>query len=382
MESWRRTSIYAIAWKETLKIRRNRQLLVSIIAFPIMMLILYGFGMRFDVNGVPLAVLDYDGSQTSRDFTRRFFASNYFVRAADVTSYQELQKLLDSSVARIGVVIPPDFGRKIRLREKVAVQTLVDGTDSNTAQIALGYFTGIAQAYSVEILMEQLRQISYPPPFAIPALQTAPRVWYNPDLLSSHFVVPGIIAIIMMMVGAILTAITIVQEKEFGSIEQLIASPLRPVELVAGKLIPYLVLAMLDMILIIAVAYLVFEVPIKGSFLLLFGMGLLYMAVVLGMGVVVSTMARTVQAAMMGAFLMSMLPSILLSGFVFPLENMPAVLQGLSYLVPARYFLEIIRGIYLKGTGLAAFWPQVAALAAFAVLMLAVSTLRFKKRLE
>jgi ABC-2 type transport system permease protein len=382
VQSLRRSAIYAIAWKETLKIRRNRQLLVSIIVFPIMMLILYGFGMRFDVNGVPLAVLDYDNSQTSRDFVRRFFVSNYFVRAADVSSYDELQKLLDSSAARIGVVIPPEFGRKIHLREKVAVQTLVDGTDSNTAQIALGYFTGIAQSYSVDILMERLRQITYPPPFSIPSLKVESRVWYNPDLLSSHFVVPGIIAIIMMMVGAILTAITIVQEKEFGSLEQLIASPLRPFELVTGKLIPYLVLAMLDMMLIVAVAYVVFEVPIKGSFILLFCMGLLYMANVLGMGVVISTMADTVQSAMLVAFLMSMLPAILLSGFVFPLENMPALLQGLSYIVPARYFLEIIRGIYLKGTGLATFWPQVLFLVGFAVMMLTISTLRFKKRLE
>jgi ABC-2 type transport system permease protein len=380
MES--QNAIRAIAWKEALKIRRNRQLLISIIAFPIMMLILYGFGMRFDVNGVPLAVLDHDGSQTSRDFVQRFFSSGHFLRVADVRTYEELQRLLDSSQARIGVVIPADFGKKISLREKIAIQTLVDGTDSNTAQIALGYFTAISQAYSVDVLMARLRQITYPPPFSIPSLKIESRVWYNPDLLSSHFVVPGIIAIIMMMVGAILTAITIVQEKESGSIEQLIVSPIRPFELVAGKLIPYLVLAMIDMLLIITVAYLVFEVPIKGSFLLLFCMGLLFMADVLGMGVVVSTLADTVQSAMLVAFLISMLPSILLSGFVFPIENMPVVLRGLSYAVPARYFLEIIRGIYLKGTGLSSFWPQVLFLIGFAALMLIISTKRFKKRLE
>jgi ABC-2 type transport system permease protein len=378
----RHSSIYSVAWKETLKIRRNRQLLASIIIYPIMMLILYGFGMRFDVNGVSLAVLDFDRSQTSRDFVQRFLSSGYFVQVASVSSYAELQRLLDSSDARLGVVIPPDFGRKMALRERVAVQTLVDGSDSNTAQIALGYFTGIAQTFSVDVLMERLRQISYPPPFTIPSLQLESRVWYNPELLSSHFVVPGIISIIMMMVGAILTAITIVQEKESGSIEQLIVSPVRPVELVAGKLIPYLVLAMLDMTLIVAVAYAVFEVPIKGSLLLLFCIGLLYVAVVLGMGVVISTLADTVQSAMLFAFLISMLPSILLSGFVFPLENMPAVLQAISYVVPARYFLEIIRGIYLKGTGLSSFWPQVLFLVAFASLMLTISTLRFKKRLE
>ncbi len=378
----RRSSIYSVAWKEMLKIRRNRQLLMSIVAFPIMMLILYGFGMRFDVNGVSLAVLDFDRSQTSRDFVQRFLSSGYFLHVADVSSYTELQRLLDSSRARLGVVIPPNFGRKMALKEKVAVQTLVDGSDSNTAQIALGYFTGIAQAYSVDVLMARLRQIAYPPPFAIPALKLESRVWYNPELLSSHFVVPGIISIIMMMVGAILTAITIVQEKESGSIEQLIVSPVRPFELVAGKLIPYLVLAMLDMTLIVVTAYLVFEVPIKGSLVLLFCMGLLYVAVVLGIGVVVSTLANTVQSAMLLAFLMSMLPSILLSGFVFPLENMPLPLQALSYAVPARYFLEIIRGIYLKGTGLSTFWPQVLFLVAFAALMLTISTLRFKKRLE
>jgi ABC-2 type transport system permease protein len=378
----RRSAIYSVAWKEMLKIRRNRQLLMSIVAFPIMMLILYGFGMRFDVNGVSLAVLDFDRSQASRDFVQRFLSSGYFLHVADASSYGELQRLLDSSRARLGVVIPPDFGRKMALRERVAVQTLVDGSDSNTAQIAMGYFTGIAQAYSVEVLMARLRQITYPPPFAIPSLTLQSRVWYNPELLSSHFVVPGIIAIIMMMVGAILTAITIVQEKESGSIEQLIVSPVRPVELVAGKLIPYLCLAMLDMTLIIVVAYLVFGVPIKGSLVLLFCMGLLYVAVVLGMGVVISTLANTVQSAMLFAFLLSMLPSILLSGFVFPLENMPVPLQALSYIVPARYFLEIIRGIYLKGTGLSTFWPQVLFLVGFAALMLTISTRRFKKRLE
>jgi ABC-2 type transport system permease protein len=382
VEIFGRSAIYAIAWKEMLKIRRNRQLLGSIVAFPVMMLILYGFGLRFDVNGVTLAVLNYDGSQISRDFITRFYASGYFVPAGDVSSYEELQRYLDASRARIGVVIPPDFGRKMQLREKVAVQTLVDGTDSNTAQIALGYFTGISQSYSINILMARLRQISYPPPFAVPSLKIESRVWYNPELLSSHFVVPGIIAIIMMMVGAILTAQTIVQEKESGSIEQLIVSPVRPVELVTGKLIPYLVLAMIDMVLIIGVAYVVFDVPIKGSFLLLFCIGLLYTAVVLGMGVVISTLANTIQSAMLIAFLMTMLPSIMLSGFVFPLENMPAVLQAISYIVPARYFLEIIRGIYLKGTGLSAFWPQVLMLGVFAVLMLTLSTLRFKKRLE
>lgn len=382
MRSLRHSTILVIARKEFIKIRRDRRTMVYIIILPIAMLLLYGFGMRFDVTSVPVAILDYDRSQTSRDFLERFFTSGYFVRVADTNSYSQLEDHLNSGRARLGVVIPPDFGRKITLREKTKVQTLVDGTDSNTASIALGYFTGISQTYSVDLILDRLRHITYPPPFDVPAVNIDSRVWYNPDLKSSHFVVPGIIAIIMMMVGAIMTAITIVQEKEMGSIEQLIVSPVRPVELVVGKIIPYIVLAMLDMVLIMAVAYLVFGVPVKGSLILLFFMAFLYLTNVLGIGVVVSTLTDTVQSAMLFAFLLSMLPSILLSGFVFPIENMPAVLQALSYLVPARYFLEIIRGIYLKGTGLSAFWPQVAFLHVFAIVLLTISTLRFKKRLD
>jgi len=382
VQSLRHSAIFAIARKEFLKIRRDRRTLAYIIILPLFMLLLYGFGIRFDVTSVTVAILDYDRSQASRDFLERFFTSGYFVRVADTHSYSQIEDFLNSGRCRLGVVIPPDFGRKITLREKTKVQTLVDGTDSNTASIALGYFTSIAQTYSVELILDRLRHITYPPPFDIPAVNVESRVWYNPDLKSSHFIVPGIIAIIMMLIGAIMTAITIVQEKEMGSIEQLIVSPVRPVELVIGKIIPYILLAMLDMMLIVTMAYLVFGVPVKGSLILLFFMALLYLTNVLGIGVLVSTLTDTVQSAMLFAFLLSLLPSILLSGFVFPIENMPAVLQALSYVVPARYFLEIIRGIYLKGTGLSAFWPQVVFLNVFAIVLLTISTLRFKKRLD
>jgi ABC-2 type transport system permease protein len=377
-----RSAIYAIGRKELIRIRRDPRTLSIMIIYPLFMLVLYGFGIRYDVTSVTLAVLDYDHSQTSRAFLERFFTSDYFVRVAEANSYSELTGLLDHGRARIGLVIPARFGQKITLREKVAVQALVDGTDNNTAQIALGYFTAIAQSYSIEIVLDHLRHISYPPPFDIPALKAESRVWYNPDLKSTHFIVPGLIALIMMMVGALMTAITIVQEKESGSIEQLIVSPVRPMELVIGKLVPYILFAMFDMLLVILMAYLVFGVSIRGSFPLLICMALLYLIVVLGLGVVISTLTDTVQSAMLFAFLISLLPSILLSGFVFPIENMPPVLQVLSFLVPARYFLEIIRGIYLKGTGLSEFWPQVLCLAGFAFALLAISTLRFKKRLD
>ena len=377
-----RSAIYVIARKEFLKIRRDRRTLAVIVTLPIMMLLIYGFGIRYDVTSVPMAVADFDRSQASHDFLDRFFVSGYFVRVDTADSYARLERDLDSGRARIAVVIPPEFGRKITLREKVRLQALVDGTDNNTASIALGYFNSIVQSYSVEILMDRLRRASYPPPFDIPALKAEPRVWYNPDLKSSHFVVPGIVAIIMMMVGAILTALTIVQEKESGSMEQLIVSPVRPFQLILGKLIPYVAIAMLDMLLIITVAYFVFGVPIKGSFALLVGMAFLYLANVLGLGVVVSSLTDTVQGAMTAAMTLTMLPSILLSGFVFPIENMPVVLQALSTIVPARYFLRIIRGIYLKGTGLETFWPDALFLVAFSVLMVTISTLRMKKRLD
>ncbi len=382
LELWCRSATYAVARKEFLKIRRDRRTLFFIIILPLFMLVMYGFGIRYDVTSVALAVLDYDRSQTSRLFLERFSTSGHFIRSADVNSYVELTRLLDSGKARLGVVIPPAFGRKVDLREKVKVQTLLDGTDNNTALIALGYFTAISQEYSTEIIVDKLRRISHPPPFDIPALRAESRVWYNPDLRSSHFIVPGLIAIIMMMVGAIMTSITIVQEKETGSIEQLIASPVRPAELVAGKLLPYVFFAMVDVLLVIAVAYLVFGVSVQGSFGLLLGMALLYLAVALGMGVFISAMVDTVQSAMLFAFLISILPSIMLSGFVFPIENMPAVLQAISFLVPARYFLEIIRGIYLKGTGLDAFWPQALCLVLFGGAILTISILRFRKSLD
>ncbi len=378
----RRSAIYAIGRKELIRIRRDPRTLAIMILYPLFMLVLYGFGIRYDVTSVTLAVLDFDRSQVSREFLERFFTTEYFVRVAEAGSYSELGSLLDKGRARIGVVIPPEFGRKVKLREKVAVQALVDGTDNNTASIALGYFTAIAQTYSVEIILDRLRRISYPPPFDIPALKAESRIWYNPDLKSTHYVVPGLIALIMMLVGAIMTAITIVQEKESGSIEQLIVSPVRPLELVVGKLVPYILFAAIDLLLVVGVAYAVFGVRIRGSFALLVCMALLYLVVVLGLGVLVSTLTDTVQSAMLFAFLISLLPSILLSGFVFPIESMPLLLQALSYFVPARYFLEIIRGIYLKGTGLTEFWPQAVSLLAFALALLAISTARFRKRLD
>jgi len=378
----RQRATVVIARKEFLKIRRDRRTLAVIVVLPIMMLLIYGFGIRYDVRSVPMAVLNFDRSPSSADFLDRFFRSGYFARVTDARSYSELERALDSGRARLGLVIPAEFGRKIPLGESVKVQVVVDGTDNNTASIALGYFGSVAQSYSVEMLMDRMRRTSYPLEVEIPALDLVPRVWYNPDLESSHFVVPGIIAIIMMMIGAILTALTIVQEKESGSMEQLIVSPVRPVELILGKLIPYIVIAMVDMLVIIAVAFVVFGVPIKGSFVLLVAMSFLYLTNVLGIGVVISTLTSTVQSAMTAAMTMTLLPSILLSGFIFPIENMPPVLQGFSTVVPARYFLRIIRGIYLKGTGLATFWPDAAFLVFFSVLMVTISTLRMKKRLD
>jgi ABC-2 type transport system permease protein len=378
----RRTATAVIARKEFLKIRRDRRTLAVIVVLPIMMLLIYGFGIRYDVRSVGMAVLNFDRSPASADFLDRFFRSGYFARVSDASSYAELERALDSGRARLGLVIPPEFGRRIPAGESVKVQVVVDGTDNNTASIALGYFGSVAQSYSVEMLLDRMRRTSYPLEFEIPALDLVPRVWYNPDLESSHWVVPGIIAIIMMMVGAILTALTIVQEKESGSMEQLIVSPVRPVELILGKLIPYIVIAMADMLVIIAVAFVVFGVPIKGSFPLLVAMGFLYLTNVLGLGVVVSTLTSTVQSAMTAAMTMTLLPSILLSGFIFPIENMPWILQAFSTIVPARYFLRIIRGIYLKGTGLETFWPDAAFLVLFSVLMVTISTLRMKKRLD
>jgi ABC-type multidrug transport system permease subunit len=365
--------IRAIMRREFIDVRRDRRSLFLTFLYPISMLIMYGYGIRYDVDNVHLAVLDYSETPASRALIEDLTSSGYFRLTSVAVSERDIDRALNTERARAAVVIPYDFNDKLRAGEPTAVQVLIDGSDSNTANIAQGYALAIVNRFAAE------HRGGVQP--AAP-IEVEHRIWYNPELKSVNFIVPGVIAVIMMIVGAILTALSIVKEKERGTIEQILVSPIRPVEMIVGKIVPYVAIALVDLAIIIAAGYLLFAVPIKGSLTQLAVFSLLYLVCSLGVGVFVSTIADTMQTAMIAAVFLSLLPSVLLSGFVFPIEDMPIAIQVLTYFFPGRYFVDAIRGIYLKGIGLAVLWPDAALLAVFAIGIVGLSTSRFRDSLE
>jgi ABC-2 type transport system permease protein len=334
-----RSALWAIARKEFIQIRRDRATIYMVFIFPLMMLILYGFGIRYDVKSVPMAIYDQDGTQTSRQYIERFERSPYFTVQRYAHSYGELESGINRGTTRIGVVIPPNFSERLTSNREAVVQLLVDGADSNTATIAMSYAAAISRTYSTSIVMQQMEAVLRNMNLPVPAVSAEPRIWFNPDLESVQFIVPGIIAVIMMIVGTVLTAVTIVKEKEQGTIEQIVSSPIKKYELMIGKTVPYAVLAYLDFLIIVVASYLMFGIHIKGSIPLLLVTAFFYLIGVLGIGILVSTLTETQISAMFAAIMASMLPSILLSGFIFPIRQMPAALQVLTIVVPARYFI-------------------------------------------
>jgi ABC-2 type transport system permease protein len=375
------SALRAIARKEFIQIRRDKATIYMVFIFPVMMLVLYGFGIRYDVKSVPITVLDMDRTAESRQYIERFAQSPYFVVGHYAENYRELQHDVDKGKSRIGLVVPEDFSERIGSRREAVVQMIVDGADSNTATIAMNYASSITRAYSSLILMQEMEAMLRQTNLAVPAIEAEPRIWFNPDLESVQFIVPGIIAIIMMIVGTVLTAVTIVKEKEQGTIEQIVSSPIGRYELMIGKVMPYAILAYLDFLVIVGASYILFGVTIKGSVILLFVTAFFYLIGVLGLGILVSTMTETQMSAMLTAILASMLPSILLSGFIFPIRQMPRALQALTVLVPARYFIEILRDIYLKGLGIEYFWKETLFILIFGFVTLALAAHRFQKRI-
>jgi ABC-2 type transport system permease protein len=377
-----RNPLIAIARKELIQIRRDKATIYMVFIFPLMMLILYGFGIRYDVRSVPVTVYDQDRSFESRQHVERFSESPYFLVVRWAASYGELQADIDRGKSRIGLVIPTDFGKRISSNRKATMQVIVDGSDNNTATIALAYVSAITREYSSDIMMTQMEAMIRRTNLPVPPVEVEPRIWFNEDLESVQFIVPGIIAIIMMIIGTLLTAVTIVREKESGTIEQIVSSPIKRYELMLGKVLPYAALAYIDFLLIVAASYLIFGVAVKGSLLLLLIVAFFYLWGVLGMGILVSTITETQISAMLAAILSTMLPSILLSGFIFPIRNMPEPLQIVTLVVPARYFIEILRDIYLKGLGLEYFWRETFYIMLFGFTMMALAVKRFQKRLD
>jgi ABC-2 type transport system permease protein len=366
--------------KEFIQIMRDPRTLAIIFVMPVAMLILLGYAATNDVRNIDLAVYDQDQSPASRRLLEAYKQADYFRIAYVVGSEDDMRALIDNNSARAGIIIPPGYGREVTGWGSAQVAFVLDGSDPTVASTALAAATLIGQAQSTKLQVERLQQRGMAAVMQ-PAIDVRTQVWYNPGLVSSYFMVPAMIGMILQYLGTMLTSTAIVRERERGTIEQLIVTPLRSQELVIGKLTPYVILAFWDTIEVLIVGVLLFNMPINGDLTLLLALTGLFMITTLGIGLLISTVAKTQQEAMLTT-MFTILPSIFLSGFFFPLAAMPVWLQMLSYLIPLRYFLIIARGIVVKGVGLSALWPEVVALAVFAVVVMAAAAARFKKSLD
>ncbi len=352
---------------------------ISFVA-PIIQLLILGYAATLDVRDIPMVVCDQDNSSASRDLLRSFSSSGYFTEVGSVAQPDEVDRYVDDGDASVAIVVPPDFGHKLASGESAPLQVIADGSESNSAGIGMSYVTLIVGKYSENIVIQSLVKRGLAS--AIPGrVQAETRVWFNPELKSRNFMVPGVLALLLMVMTMILTSLAIVKEKETGKMEQLVVTPIRPYELMIGKLTPFLVIGIVDVVLVVLFTNIFFDLPVKGSFWLLLGLCMIFLMTTLGIGLFVSTISRTQQQAMLTAIFFFMLPMIFFSGFVFPIQNMPQVIQYITYIIPLRYFFVIVRGLFLKGVGMETLWDQALALLAFGVIILSLSVLRFKKRL-
>lgn len=371
-------------FRQTLREPRMRGILIGP---PILQMIIFGFAVNMDVEHVKLGWMDLDRSTQSDLLRDRFVASPYFDITKTPTSPAESLDLLDRGEVQAVVSIPAGFGADVERGRESGVQILVDGANSNTASIVRNYANGVIAVHNQNLLQEQQRRRMVgmtrdgPVRLSMPSVEAETRIWFNEDLKSRNYFVPGVIVNIILLVTLMLTAMAIVREKEIGTMEQIMVTPIRPIELMLGKTLPFLIIGFVDLCLVLSVALAVFRVPMRGSFLLLFACSLLFMMTTLGAGLFLSTVSDTQQQAMIGAFFFFQ-PAFMLSGFSFPLRNMPDAIRWLTYLNPMRYFMEIVRGIFLKGSGIDVLWPQMLALGLFGAAILFLSAQRFHKRLD
>jgi ABC-2 type transport system permease protein len=366
--------------KEFIQILRDPRTLVLVLVIPVMQLFLLGYAATNDVRNVPLAVYDQDRGPQARALLDAYRAADYFEVTFDVGSEQDLRDLIDYGDARAGMIISPDYSQQLQGGGTAQVVFVLDGSDPTVASTALSAAQLIGQAHSTEIVVERLAERGQAAAIS-PAVTVLTNVWYNPDLISAYYMIPGVIGMILYALTSILTATAIVRERERGTIEQLIVTPIRSMELMIGKMIPYVILALLNTFEVIAIGHWWFGVPIEGSIWLILGVSGLFLLSSLGIGLLASSFANTQQEAMLVVW-MTLLPSIFLSGFFFPLEAMPKVLQWISYLFPLRYYLVVIRSLMLKGVGFAAIQEEVLALTIFGVGIMSAAALRFRKRLD
>lgn len=366
--------------KEFLQLRRDRKMIPVLLIGPLAQLLALGYAANMDVRDVPMVLVDQDRSSASRALLDRFTGSGYFELVGSEETAVAIEPWLLAGRAQLALVIASGYGEDLLAGRQPRVQVIADGSDSNSAVVGMGYASRIVAGVGADALQERLREL--PPGSLLARIELVPRVWYNPDLKSRWFYVPAVLAMVLMLVTMILPSMAVVREKEIGTLEQIIVTPLQAWQLLIGKLLPFVVIGVVDMLLITGLAGWIFGVPLRGSLALLTALTLLFLLNTLGLGLLVSTMVSSQQQAMMFCIYILMVPMIYLSGLIFPVENMPVGFQWFSRLIPVRYYANVIRGIFLKGSGIDVLWPEAATMLGMGVAILTLASLRFRKRLD
>ncbi|MGD9975299.1 MAG: ABC transporter permease [Desulfatirhabdiaceae bacterium] len=378
MFKWQR--FQAVVHKEFIHVIRDWRSLALAIAIPVFLIFLYGYALTLDLKNVPTRVWDQSRTPESREFISLFQGSPYFSIVGYSDGYPSIQEALDRNQAMIGLVIPADFAGRLNRNTPAYIQAIVDGSDANTSRLAMGYVSAITAAYNINTSVRLLAKAGLSG--AIQPVNFIPRVWYNMDQRSQNAILPGIIAIVLVVISAMLTSVTIAREWEMGTMEQLISTPIRPSELILGKIVPYFIIGMLDALIAVIMSRWVFMVPIRGNPALLFGMAALFLTGALFLGMTLSIVLKSQVLANQIAIVSGFLPTLILSGFVFAIHNMPTALQYLTHIVPARYFITLLRGIYLKGIGLEILWGNALMLFLYALILIALAHRKLKFELE
>ena len=367
--------IIAIADKEWIQIRRDVRSLLLSIGAPVLLILLFGYALNMDVNRVSTAVYDQDRSFLSRGLLEKFSHTEYIAIRKYVTSYTEIDELIDSGAIVMAIVIPPDFEKRFKTGKQPDIQLIVDGSDSTSATVAIGYVKAIAYNFNREIMVAELKRMGISD--VREPIEVRSRIWYNAELQSKNFIVPGLIVLIMAIISALITSLTVSREWERGTMETLITTPVRGYEVILGKLMPYLFIGIFDVVFVLSIGYFVFNVPVRGSFLDLWLIAVLFLIGTTGLGIMISSATRVQVLSVQVAIISTFLPTLILSGFIFPIRNMPYIIQGITYLIPARYMIHVVKSIALKGIGYNLLWAQILFLVVFALIVVVLGVRRF-----